>query len=92
MLFTTTFVTLVLAASAAAGPTTIVSPSFLAVFLGLKLVQLRRDDDLATFCFEDDNCFQAGALPQGCVDLPLFSVPFETASLSAPGLECILSP
>ncbi|KAJ7272425.1 hypothetical protein C8J57DRAFT_1318747 [Mycena rebaudengoi] len=76
MLFTTTFVTLVLAASAAAGPTTI----------------LRRDDDLATFCFEDDNCFQAGALPQGCVDLPLFSVPFETASLSAPGLECILSP
>ncbi|KAJ6626499.1 hypothetical protein B0H10DRAFT_1998632 [Mycena sp. CBHHK59/15] len=53
---------------------------------------LPRDDDLVTFCFPDNNCFQASALPNGCVDLPLFSESFETASLSAPGLECILSP
>ncbi|KAJ7127674.1 hypothetical protein C8R44DRAFT_979343 [Mycena epipterygia] len=75
MLFQTTFVTLVLAVLATAGPT-----------------MLRRDDDLATFCFQDGSCFQASALANGCVDLPLFSQSFETASLSAPGLECTLSP
>ncbi|KAJ6532835.1 hypothetical protein DFH09DRAFT_1181723 [Mycena vulgaris] len=53
---------------------------------------LPRDDDLVNFCFPDSSCFQASALPDGCVDLPLFSESFETASLSAPGLECILSP
>ncbi|KAJ7703534.1 hypothetical protein B0H17DRAFT_1040722 [Mycena rosella] len=52
-----------------------------------------RDDDLVTFCFSENSCFQASVLPDaGCTDLPLFSESFATASLSAPGLECILSP
>ncbi|KAJ7026935.1 hypothetical protein C8F04DRAFT_100384 [Mycena alexandri] len=72
---TTTFVTLLLAALAIAGPTT--SP---------------RDDGLVTFCFLNGSCFQSSAVPNGqCVDLPLFSE-METASVSAPGVECILSP
>ncbi|KAJ7219803.1 hypothetical protein B0H12DRAFT_1078535 [Mycena haematopus] len=68
-------------------------------FLALALVSLTsagpitsRDDQLATFCWSDESCFQASAVPAGCVDLPLFSQNFTTASLSAPGLECILSP
>ncbi|KAJ7473638.1 hypothetical protein B0H11DRAFT_2036677 [Mycena galericulata] len=78
MPFKTTFVTLVLAAFATAGPTTSI---------------LTRDDGLVTFCFPDGSCFQAAASDSaGCVDLPLFSENFETASVSAPGLECILSP
>ncbi|KAJ7785073.1 hypothetical protein DFH07DRAFT_786618, partial [Mycena maculata] len=70
-----TFITLVLAVLATAGPTALP----------------RQDADLVTFCFQDGSCFQASALAEGCVELPLFSEPFETASLSAPGLECILS-
>ncbi|KAJ7105626.1 hypothetical protein C8R44DRAFT_329993 [Mycena epipterygia] len=53
---------------------------------------LSRDDELVTFCFSEDNCFQASAIPDGCVDLPLFSDSFSTASLAAPGVECLLSP
>ncbi|KAJ6470867.1 hypothetical protein C8R45DRAFT_1104570 [Mycena sanguinolenta] len=49
------------------------------------------DDELVSFCFSDGSCFQASAVPDGCVDLPLFSQNFTTASLSASGLECILS-
>ncbi|KAK6981158.1 hypothetical protein R3P38DRAFT_3234645 [Favolaschia claudopus] len=49
-------------------------------------------DNIVTFCFTEDECFQASADPAGCVDLPLFSTDFTTASLSAPGTECILSP
>ncbi|KAF7369310.1 hypothetical protein MVEN_00259000 [Mycena venus] len=73
----TTFLALVLASLASAGPTI-----------------LPRDDsdDLVTFCFSEDNCFQASAIPDGCVDLPLFSDSFLTASLAAPGVECLLSP
>ncbi|KAJ7490856.1 hypothetical protein FB451DRAFT_1552450 [Mycena latifolia] len=70
--------------------------TFLTLFLAALVTAgptiLPRDDDLATFCFQDGSCFQASAVPDGCVDLPLFSESFETASLSAPGLECILSP
>ncbi|KAJ7191971.1 hypothetical protein GGX14DRAFT_596718 [Mycena pura] len=47
---------------------------------------------LVIFCFLEDNCFQASAIPDGCVDLPLFSDSFSTASLAAPGVECLLSP
>ncbi|KAE9385157.1 hypothetical protein BT96DRAFT_928927 [Gymnopus androsaceus JB14] len=51
------------------------------------------DDGLLTFCFPEGDCFQATADPDsGCVDLPLFNESFATASLSATGLECILSP
>ncbi|KAK6978184.1 hypothetical protein R3P38DRAFT_3235948 [Favolaschia claudopus] len=49
-------------------------------------------DNIVTFCFTEDECFQASADPAGCVDLPLFSTNFTTASLSAPGTECIVSP
>ncbi|KAJ7610614.1 hypothetical protein DFH06DRAFT_1485487 [Mycena polygramma] len=77
-MFQTTFLTLAVAALAIAGPTHTVLP---------------RDDGLATFCFSDDSCFQAAAsADSGCVDLPLFNDSFQTASLSAPGLECLLSP
>ncbi|KAJ7346225.1 hypothetical protein DFH08DRAFT_937503 [Mycena albidolilacea] len=88
MSFTTTFVTLILAAFATAKPTTnIVSPFVRAGFL------LPRDDGLVTFCFADGSCFQAAASDSaGCVDLPLFSDNFVTASVSASGIECILSP
>ncbi|KAJ7819685.1 hypothetical protein B0H14DRAFT_2600438 [Mycena olivaceomarginata] len=46
---------------------------------------LARDDsdDLVTLCFSEGDCFQASAVPAG---------PFATASLSAPGVECTLSP
>ncbi|KAJ6464740.1 hypothetical protein C8R47DRAFT_1155737 [Mycena vitilis] len=80
MMFKPTFLTLDLAfaALAIAGPTSTLLP---------------RDDGLATFCFSDDSCFQAAASADGgCIDLPLFSKSFQTASLSAPGLECLLSP
>ncbi|KAJ7908963.1 hypothetical protein B0H13DRAFT_647937 [Mycena leptocephala] len=74
---TTTFITLLLAAFATAGPTTSI---------------LARDDGLVTFCFLDGTCFEAAASDSaGCVDLPLFSE-MQTVSVSAPGLECILSP
>ncbi|KAJ7067420.1 hypothetical protein C8F01DRAFT_1228089 [Mycena amicta] len=73
----TTFIALVLASLTSAGPAI-----------------LPRDDsdDLVTFCFSEDNCFQASAVPAGCVDLPLFSTNFTTATLAAPDTECILSP
>ncbi|KAJ7131897.1 hypothetical protein C8R43DRAFT_1024136 [Mycena crocata] len=75
MFFQTTFISLVLASLATAGPTV-----------------LPRDDDLVTFCQADGSCFQASAaIDAGCVDLPLFSENFTTASLSAPGVECLLS-
>ncbi|KAJ7454618.1 hypothetical protein B0H11DRAFT_2244895 [Mycena galericulata] len=93
---TTTFVTLVLAAFAAAGPATSVV-GFSAVLVGLWSLythsQLARVDGLVTFCFPDGSCFKAAASDSaGCVDLPSFSKNFKTASVSAPGLECILSP
>ncbi|KAJ7727227.1 hypothetical protein B0H16DRAFT_1779657 [Mycena metata] len=73
---TTTLVTILLAALAIAGPT----------------ISTRDDDGLVTFCFLNGSCFQSSAVPDGqCVDLPLFSE-METASVSAPGVECILSP
>ncbi|KAJ7655515.1 hypothetical protein B0H17DRAFT_1338056, partial [Mycena rosella] len=78
MLSTNTLVALVLAVLANAGPT----------------VLPRQDADLVMFCCQDGSCVQESALAsvaEGCVDLPSFSEPFETASLSAPGLECILS-
>ncbi|KAJ6537831.1 hypothetical protein B0H19DRAFT_1180995 [Mycena capillaripes] len=77
MSFTTTFVTLVLAAFATAKPTPSILP---------------REDGLVTFCFENGSCFESTASDSaGCVDLPLFSE-MVTVSVNAPGLECILSP
>ncbi|KAJ7187143.1 hypothetical protein C8R46DRAFT_1059001 [Mycena filopes] len=76
MFSTSTFLTTLVLAAAATAGPTLLS----------------RDDGLATFCFADSSCFQASAVPAGCVDLPLFSQSFQTASLSAPGVECILSP
>ncbi|KAJ6537837.1 hypothetical protein B0H19DRAFT_1270236 [Mycena capillaripes] len=77
MSFTTTFVTLVLAVFATAKPTPSILP---------------REDGLVTFCFENGSCFESTAsYSAGCVDLPLFSE-MVTVSVTAPGLECILSP
>ncbi|KAF8209017.1 hypothetical protein K438DRAFT_1754070 [Mycena galopus ATCC 62051] len=91
-----TFLALVLASLTSASPT-IVRPLSTSMVKSTNLnsiygSQLARDDDLITFCFSEDDCFQASAVPAGCVDLPLFSTPFASASLSASGLECILSP
>ncbi|KAE9385159.1 hypothetical protein BT96DRAFT_928933 [Gymnopus androsaceus JB14] len=53
-------------------------------------------DGLLTLCFSEDDCLPAIAVDDGvdggCRDLPLFNESFATASLSATGLECILSP
>ncbi|KAJ7081183.1 hypothetical protein B0H15DRAFT_855313 [Mycena belliarum] len=76
MLFQTALVTFVLAVLVTAVPT----------------ILSRGDSDLVSFCFADGSCFDASAIPEGCVDLPLFSQDFKTASLSTTGgIECILS-
>ncbi|KAJ7577268.1 hypothetical protein C8J56DRAFT_971463 [Mycena floridula] len=76
MLFKDIFIHLGLPALVIAGPTI--------------LARTTSDDDLVTLCFSADDCFQASAIPDGCVDLPLFGISFETASLSASGIQCSL--
>jgi len=53
-------------------------------------------DGLLTLCFSEDDCLPAIAVDDGvdggCHDLPSFNESFASASLSATGLECILSP
>ncbi|KAF9050903.1 hypothetical protein BDP27DRAFT_1454661 [Rhodocollybia butyracea] len=79
MLFKNTFINLVVAALAVAGPP--------------NLSRQEPVTDLVTFCFSEGDCFQGGVDPDvGCVDLPEFSEPVETASLSSTGVECLLSP
>ncbi|KAF9028737.1 hypothetical protein BDP27DRAFT_1410251 [Rhodocollybia butyracea] len=81
MLFKSTFINLVAAALAIAGP---------------PMANLARQEpvtDLVTFCFSEGLCFEESInVDVGCVDLPEFNEPVETASLSSTGVECILSP
>ncbi|KAF9062315.1 hypothetical protein BDP27DRAFT_1428020 [Rhodocollybia butyracea] len=72
MLFKNTFINLVVAASAIAGPP--------------NLSRQEPVTNLVTFCFSEGLCFQESVnLEIGCVDLPEFNEPIETASLSATG-------
>ncbi|KAJ7624531.1 hypothetical protein FB45DRAFT_1030667 [Roridomyces roridus] len=73
---TTTFVTLLLAGFAAAGP----------------VVQARDDGLVTFCFADGSCFQAAASDSAGCVDLPLFSQNFTTAEVAAPGLECILSP
>ncbi|KAF7359668.1 hypothetical protein MVEN_00690900 [Mycena venus] len=79
MLFKATVISPFLAVIVSAGPTSLALEE-----------RSTSDDNLVTFCFSEDSCFQASSIPDGCSDLPLFGDDFQTASLSASGIQCSL--